>query len=946
MQALLWVGVWLGLGVAGRCAELAVATGSQLPDALVGANYQAALEAQGGTGPYVWTAPSNGLPAGLVLAGEGLISGTPVMLCTNAFRLRVTDQAGAAAEADFFLCVTQATTGGNIWFNNGANQIFDVDGITPLANHDFAARLYVGSSPETLAPLGGAAYFSTMSPGSFLGGTVFVPWAAPGSSVWVELRVMETKGGLTWEAAGASGSKRWASNPKLLTLGGSLPGMPPAMPAPLPALDFQYLGPTNLSIRTQPAGLTTGGGKTAVLTVDVIGAPRVKYQWQFNGADLGGATNRTFAIAYVTPKDFGDYRVVVSNPYESMTSAVAVVTAQLAPSIYVQPAPQLIRPGESGSLSVAASGELPMAYQWWFNGAPIAGANEASLNLTNMSAERVGNYWAVLTNAYGSATSRVAQVNLLLPPTIVSGPQDAFGNLGYSVNLEVVAAGTPPFSYQWYKDGQALLGSTQAILSFSRALTNDTGKYKVTVSNAVGAATSQEAVLYPYNWSTWINTGNKYEYGLAVVKPGQARTFSVYFNGLGGASYQWFKDDTAMTGCTNAKLALMNIQVEDAGRYSVQAWNDYVNLGRLSVDLFVERPLKILAPPEDTVGVIGAIARFEVRATNDDYAEYQWYFNGKPLEDDGHYDGTWTSQLHIFGVKESDAGQYSVKLSNLLGSTDNLTATLTVCPPDFVGRNTNAIIIHEKGAASLYPAEIVVPPLARVAAVEVTVSNLSHSFPSDVDLLLVGPNGRKVLLMGAAGGRWGVSNVTMTFSDAAPGVPPSGQALFAGTFAPTNYGPNSLAWGPGFPPPAPTPPYDTRLSAFQGMDSVGTWSLYVLDTSKGDGGVIADGWQLKLRQMGNVGGLAQPILVTTPTDFSHFVFSIGSSAATNWPQPMVVLHSKQPENIGKYFNIQISTNLIHWSTISTVLNEEGIISYSEPGPPCDRTRFYRAILAP
>jgi hypothetical protein len=98
------------------------------------------------------------------------------------------------------------------------------------------------------------------------------------------------------------------------------------------------------------------------------------------------------------------------------------------------------------------------------------------------------------------------------------------------------------------------------------------------------------------------------------------------------------------------------------------------------------------------------------------------------------------------------------------------------------------------------------------------------------------------MLMSDAGGNGPASAVTLTFDDAAPGITETGP-LVSGVFGPRDYG--------GVPPdeflaPAPAEPYLTALSAFEGVNPNGVWSLYVVDDLEDDEGAIADGWRLDL----------------------------------------------------------------------------------------------------
>ncbi len=123
--------------------------------------------------------------------------------------------------------------------------------------------------------------------------------------------------------------------------------------------------------------------------------------------------------------------------------------------------------------------------------------------------------------------------------------------------------------------------------------------------------------------------------------------------------------------------------------------------------------------------------------------------------------------------------------------------------------------------------------------VTVTLRNLSHSYPADLSILLVGPNGQSVVLMSSAGGGTAVNNLTLRFNDA--GVSMSEPLTSTVVYRPTN---NGLSMD--FPPPAPSSPYGGSLSTFIGSDPNGPWRLYVMDTVYSDDGQIADGWRLQI----------------------------------------------------------------------------------------------------
>ena len=150
------------------------------------------------------------------------------------------------------------------------------------------------------------------------------------------------------------------------------------------------------------------------------------------------------------------------------------------------------------------------------------------------------------------------------------------------------------------------------------------------------------------------------------------------------------------------------------------------------------------------------------------------------------------------------------------------------------------VAIPDHGAARPYPSTIYVSNLmGLVSQVVVTLSNLTHTFPSDVNVLLVSPAGQAVPLMASCGYGHSATNVTLRFDDKAALSLPKSAALVTGSFKPTSYGQTP------FPYPAPSGPYASQLIEFNGFNPNGYWKLYIVDGSPGDAGSLA-GWSLDI----------------------------------------------------------------------------------------------------
>ncbi|WP_110543398.1 S8 family serine peptidase, partial [Microcystis aeruginosa] len=174
------------------------------------------------------------------------------------------------------------------------------------------------------------------------------------------------------------------------------------------------------------------------------------------------------------------------------------------------------------------------------------------------------------------------------------------------------------------------------------------------------------------------------------------------------------------------------------------------------------------------------------------------------------------------------------------GSPGTATGTIVSEETLPIFSNPNPITIPDGGTSSPYPSTINVSGLSgNINSLKVTLTNLSHTWPDDIDVLLVGPTGAKALLMSDVGGSDGVSNVTLTFEPTATSFLPDSGLITSGSYKATDFETTDI-----FNSPAPAGPYGTDFSVFNNTNPNGTWSLYVVDDESPDGGTIAGGWSL------------------------------------------------------------------------------------------------------
>jgi hypothetical protein len=353
--------------------------------------------------------------------------------------------------------------------------------------------------------------------------------------------------------------------------------------------------------------------------------------------------------------------------------ALSGTVPPVAPTITTQPASQTVIAGATVTFSVAATGAVPLRYQWRRNGGNISGATNVAYVISNVLSNQAGNYTVVVSNAGGTVTSTNAVLVVNVPPFITSQPQNRAVASGSSVTFSVTASGTAPLRYQWFKDLVALTGSTNATLLLTNVQPHHIGFYSVMVSNVAGMVLSTNAALnIPGNdFSQW--------QGLVAYYP-----FNGNANDAGGKG-----NNGTVNGATlsNDRLGA------SSSAYSFNGSNSAITFSAPPLTQIDNWTLSAWVNPASLSQVGFAVAvGFDDGVTGDGYgfgllgnSEWQALFSGVAYFSSGYSMPATSRWYHVVMLRESGTTRFFVNGTR----TANTSTTAPKTPTAFtIGSNT------------------------------------------------------------------------------------------------------------------------------------------------------------------------------------------------------------------------------------------------------------------
>ncbi len=354
--------------------------------------------------------------------------------------------------------------------------------------------------------------------------------------------------------------------------GGSVSGSAVITVTPLPTASTP-------SDQTRCVGLWTA-------SVNLSGSSGATFNWSINNSSIGlsPTSGSTTVPSFNTSNNTGapvTATVTITPVYLSCTGTSTSYNyiVNVPPSIASQPSASGVCSGSLTTFTAAAT--YATSLQWREYGADISngtvadgtvfsGATTGTLSVTPTAIHTNKDYTLYATNSCGSALSNAANLTVYTAPSITSQPVSTINGCsgGNTSTLTVIASGGN-LSYQWRENGSSLTntGIYSGVTTSSMTLTAPTVVqngylYSVVVSNGCGASatsTNSTLTIYPYVTPTISISA-----GANNICSGTNVTFSSSTgNPGGGPTFQWYKNNVAISGATLSTYSASSLSNAD-----------------------------------------------------------------------------------------------------------------------------------------------------------------------------------------------------------------------------------------------------------------------------------------------------------------------------------------------------------------------------------------------
>jgi hypothetical protein len=404
-------------------------------------------------------------------------------------------------------------------------------------------------------------------------------------------------------------------------------------------------------------------GQNISYTTGVSGTSPYTYAWKLNGSTVG-TNNATYSKSNILTADSGQYIVsIMGSPACPMVYDTLLLDVNKAPVVNVDPngaSPICI--GSNSTLNVTVSNQSSI--EWHKVGAGNTGQTGSTFNFTGVTNTDGGSYFVIARAqpACSDVTSSQVKVAINAPASIALNPlgsailEDPAGN--YTMN--VIAAGSGPFTYQWFRQGNPILGATSASYSITNYVpTLDSGSYYCRVTAPAPCSNSVNSTIARV---TTIKCPAVVKHPIKTVNICSGGAFSLDVTATGVKTYQWFKGNAAIPGATFANFSIPKANPSHTGVYRCRlfAFNDAtcdITYSDSAVVTVKDQPI-ITQQPAGITSCAVSTHTMTVAAT---FGEtYQWYRNGIAISPNGDGPSYTYNNVNLIG------DEFYVKVGNNL----------------------------------------------------------------------------------------------------------------------------------------------------------------------------------------------------------------------------------------------------------------------------------------
>jgi hypothetical protein len=417
-------------------------------------------------------------------------------------------------------------------------------------------------------------------------------------------------------------------------------------------------------------------GESVSLISTASGTPTITGQWFVNGQEVTDSVNSTLTVTLDSSDSLFVYHAF-TNGCGTVNSDSAIIVPILPPTITEQPVDTVGCLGDDVRFRVKVIGTEPFNYQWQLNGADVngsaySGANDFELEISGVNEGHEGTYTCIISNECGQIISDAGELDVVLPPNIVSQPDEITICEGDTASFEMIVQGTEPFEFAWMNPGSDDVIGTEQSLVFNGVEPQDDNEYYCVVSNVCADVSTD---IVPLNVKTLPEF---------VLQPedidachGDSTALQVSVTGTNPLDLLWFRNEGAITGAEDSLLVFNPAETLETGYFFCVAMNEcgitesdevHVNIG--TAPAITWQPYDQSLCENETLTLYSGASGENVF--------YQWFNNGEEIP------GQNDTILLIPAVDDEMAGTFYFQAYNGCAAVNSDVVTVDIDPaPEF-----------------------------------------------------------------------------------------------------------------------------------------------------------------------------------------------------------------------------------------------------------------------